>query len=84
MWLLDRYGFGHKTSVFQAKFDYDTFSASLAHTLSMTMRLRPPYQRGYTKSDVNALANLTFLTQETNLHVSDRDPTEYLEAFART
>ena len=30
---------------------------------------------------MNAIANLTFLTQETNLRVSDRDPAEYLEEF---
>jgi hypothetical protein len=41
------------------------------------------YQHGYSKADVNAIANLTFLTQDTNLRVSDRDPAEYLEAFAR-
>jgi hypothetical protein len=40
------------------------------------------YRHGYSKADVNAIANLTFLTQETNLLVSDRDPAEYLEAFA--
>ena len=42
------------------------------------------YQHGYSKADVNAIANLTFLTQDTNLRVSDHDPAEYLEAFART
>jgi len=39
---------------------------------------KPPYPR----SEVNAIANFTFLTQETNLLVSDRDPAEYLEEFA--
>lgn len=39
------------------------------------------YKHGYSKAEVNALANLTFLTQETNLQVSDRDPTEYLPHF---
>ncbi len=42
------------------------------------------YQHGYSKADVNAIAHLTFLTQDTNLRVSDHDPAEYLEAFART
>src|SRR6266568_1274355 len=42
------------------------------------------YQHGYSKADVNAITNLTFLTQDTNLRVSDRAPAEYLEAFART
>jgi hypothetical protein len=39
------------------------------------------YARGYPRSEVNALANFTFLTQETNLLVSDHDPAEYLEEF---
>jgi hypothetical protein len=42
------------------------------------------YRHGYSKADVNAIANLTFLTQQTNLLVSDRDPAEYLDAFTRT
>lgn len=41
------------------------------------------YQHGYNKAEVNAIANLTFLTQETNLLVSDRDPAEYFETFER-
>lgn len=36
------------------------------------------YEFGYDKADVNALANFTFLTQETNLSISARDPAEYL------
>ena len=32
-------------------------------------------------AEVNAIANFTFLTQETNLEVSDRDPSEYLEEY---
>lgn len=39
------------------------------------------YKAGYSRADVNAIANFTFLTQETNLLVSDRDPAEYLEQF---
>jgi len=39
------------------------------------------YQNGYSQPDVNAIANFTFLTQETNLLVSDRNPEEYLEEF---
>jgi hypothetical protein len=39
------------------------------------------YKNGYTRPDVNALANFTFLTQETNLRVSNRDPVEYLKEF---
>lgn len=36
------------------------------------------YDSNYDKREVNALANMTFLTQETNLHISDRPPVEYL------
>ncbi|MCC5653604.1 DUF262 domain-containing protein [Nostoc sp. XA013] len=42
------------------------------------------YKGGYPKSEVNAIANLTFLTQETNLKVSNRHPSEYFEAFETT
>lgn len=40
------------------------------------------YKYGYERSEVNALANFTFLTQESNLRVADRDPAEYLEEYA--
>lgn len=40
------------------------------------------YKYGYSRSDVNALANFTFLTQQTNLAISDRDPAEYMEEIA--
>jgi hypothetical protein len=40
------------------------------------------YKHDYTRAEVNAIANFTFLTQQTNLLVSDRDPSEYLPAFA--
>lgn len=39
------------------------------------------YEAGYDRADVNALANFTFLTQETNLLVSNRDPAEYIPEF---
>lgn len=39
------------------------------------------YKHGYKMDEVNALANFTFLTQETNLLVSDKDPVEYLERY---
>lgn len=39
------------------------------------------YKHGYDKTEVNALANFTFLTQETNLLVSDKDPAEYLARY---
>jgi hypothetical protein len=37
----------------------------------------------FSRAEVNALANFTFLTQETNLKVSDRLPADYLPEFAR-
>ena len=40
------------------------------------------YKHGFTKSQVNAIANFTFLTQDTNLKVSNRDPKEYLIEYA--
>ncbi len=40
------------------------------------------YKHGYGRTTANAIANFTFVTQETNLLVSDRDPAEYLEEFA--
>jgi hypothetical protein len=35
------------------------------------------YKHDYGRREVNSLANFTFLTQETNLEISDRDPVEY-------
>jgi len=40
------------------------------------------YAAGYSRTEVNALANFTFLTAETNIRVSDRLPKEYLAEFA--
>jgi len=40
------------------------------------------YEKDYKIDEVNALANFTFLTQETNLRVSNKNPEEYLEEFA--
>jgi Protein of unknown function (DUF1524) len=42
------------------------------------------YEHGYSKSEVNAIANLTFLTKETNLKVSNKKPDEYFTAFEKT
>jgi hypothetical protein len=39
------------------------------------------YDNHYSQHDVNAIANFTFLTQETNLIVSNRNPADYLEEF---
>lgn len=36
------------------------------------------YSHEYTKDEVNALANYTFLTKETNLSISDRKPEDYM------
>lgn len=40
------------------------------------------YQHGYGRDEVNAIANFTFLTKETNLRVSNRNPEEYLAEIA--
>ena len=40
------------------------------------------YKYDYDKAEVNALANFTFLTQDTNLKVSDRLPEAYLAEYA--
>ena len=39
------------------------------------------YEKGYQRQEVNALANFTFLTQETNIKVSNRDPAKYIPEF---
>ena len=41
------------------------------------------YKTGYKRSDVNAIANFSFQTKETNLAISNRDPAEYLEEVAK-
>ena len=41
------------------------------------------YKAEYETPDVNALANFTFLTKETNLKVSNKDPSKYLAAYAQ-
>ncbi len=40
------------------------------------------YKHGYQIREVNALANFTFLTQDTNLKISNRDPSEYIPEIA--
>ncbi len=40
------------------------------------------YEHEYDRRQVNALANFAFLTQETNLGISNRDPGEYLPEYA--
>ncbi len=39
------------------------------------------YKHGYGIAEVNALANFTFLTKETNLEISDRAPVDYLPTY---
>ncbi|HSK80718.1 MAG TPA: DUF262 domain-containing protein [Thermoanaerobaculia bacterium] len=41
------------------------------------------YRHGYGRPEVNAIANFTFLTRETNEIVTDRDPAEYFEEIRR-
>jgi hypothetical protein len=36
------------------------------------------YKNGYDRKDVNALANMCFLTAKCNLEISDRKPTDYM------
>ena len=36
------------------------------------------YRNGFSKSQVNAIANFCFLTKDTNLQIRDRPPSEYL------
>jgi len=40
-------------------------------------------EHGYTLAEINAIANFTFLTKDTNLMVSNRDPVEYIPALDR-
>lgn len=40
------------------------------------------YDHNYDKTEVNALANMTFLTQETNLKISDQPPHAYFPEIA--
>ncbi|MFD0337619.1 DUF262 domain-containing protein [Streptomyces sp. NPDC127117] len=37
------------------------------------------YEHGYSRAEVNAVANFCFLTQDTNLRIGARNPAEYLE-----
>ena len=39
------------------------------------------YKRGYAKPEINALANFMFLTQQTNLQISDEDPEIYFTCY---
>jgi hypothetical protein len=76
------------TRVYHAK-DWDTGIELASHTLGHQADLQlhhifPKallYRHEYEKSEVNALANFTFLTQETNVRVSDKNPEDYLTEF---
>lgn len=39
------------------------------------------YEKGYERAEVNAISNFAFLTKETNLKVSNRDPEEYFAHY---
>ena len=41
------------------------------------------YKQGYSKSEVNALANYAFQTKGTNLGISDKPPEEYIPALMK-
>ncbi len=41
------------------------------------------YNHGYTPNEVNAIANFCFLTQETNLDISDKKPIAYFEVIEK-
>ena len=40
-------------------------------------------EHGYARRQINAIANFTFLTQDTNLEVSRRDPGEYFSEYEK-
>lgn len=69
--------------------DWGTGDELTAHLLGYLSRLeihhifpkKLLYDYGYTRRQVNAIANFTFLTQETNLEVTKRDPAEYIPAY---
>lgn len=71
--------------------DWDTGDELTNHLLGHLSRLQVHhifpkvllYKNGVNKRDVNAIANFTFLTQETNLLVLDRDPAEYIPEFEK-
>lgn len=76
------------TRVWNAR-DFETGIPLSAHLLGRLNRLQVHhifpkallYEYGYGRQDVNAIANFTFLTQDTNLIVTNRNPAEYLEVF---
>lgn len=79
------------TRIYQAK-DWDSGIQLSSHLLGKLNCLQihhifPKsllYKHGYLRHEVNAIANFTFLTQDTNLKVSNRKPDEYFEAFEKS
>lgn len=77
------------TRVWRAK-DWGTGVELNSHSLGRYSKLQIHHifpkkrlaDRKIPKSDINAIANFTFLTQDTNLVISDRDPAEYLVEYA--
>ncbi|MCY3853269.1 MAG: DUF262 domain-containing protein [Gammaproteobacteria bacterium] len=77
------------TRVWQAR-DWETGIELKSHLLGNLARLElhhifPKsllYDKEYERWEVNALANFTFLTQDTNLKVSNQNPADYLAAYA--
>ena len=78
------------TRVYHAK-DWDTGIELSNHMLGSLSRLElhhifPKsllYEHGYERHEVNALANFTFLTQDTNLKVSNRNTAGYIQEFLK-
>lgn len=76
------------TRVYGAK-DLESGLELRKHLLGNLMRLElhhifpkaKLYRHNYSRPEVNALGNFMFLTQETNLLITDRDPEEYLSRF---
>ena len=77
----------------QGSRDWETDSELSGHMLgrSSSLQLHHIFPKSllyehtlpYSMQEVNQIANLTFLTQETNLKVSNQDPAYYLERYAR-
>ena len=68
--------------------DFGTGNKLTAHTLGKLCRLEVHhlfpkallYRQGHSRREVNAVANFTFLTQETNLEVTNRNNTPFTQA----
>lgn len=71
--------------------DFTTGIALSAHMLGKNSSLQVHhifpkarlYEAGYSREEVNAVANYCFLTQDANLDITDRDPAEYFRALER-